>query len=64
MSGERACSVLQMLIDEGVNEQQAAQLVSPIIDWFDGVSMGLAEAMLPTLYAPFIAEISGSGHRK
>jgi hypothetical protein len=47
----RSASVLQMLLDGGVNEQTAFVLTPVVIDWFDGMSVSLAEALLPSLVA-------------
>lgn len=52
---DEASSVLQLLIDHGVSEKQAFELVEPIRRWFDAMSPDLAEAFLPSLYSALAA---------
>lgn len=52
----RPASVLQLLHELGVAEDEAWRMVEPITDWFDGMSVGLAEAMCPRLGAALAAK--------
>jgi hypothetical protein len=51
----RAVSLLQQLLDLGIDDDEAWRMVEPIKAWFDQVGAGLAGAMLPMLYAEIYA---------
>ena len=51
----RPWSLLQQLLDLGIDNDEAWRMVEPIKTWFDQMGVGLAEAMLPMLYAEILA---------